>query len=101
MGPFPLGAQACGAIAKVARRRVPPHAAARGNARDRFMKFGASMFFTDYSMGAAELAVPLEAPGFHLGLAPEHSPIPPLPKAGFISGCRPPKQYYDSHGPVR
>ena len=40
------------------------------------MKFGASMFFTDYSMGAAELAVALEERGFDIVWAPEHSHIP-------------------------
>ena len=40
------------------------------------MKFGASMFFTDYSMGAAELAVALEQRGFDIVWAPEHSHIP-------------------------
>ena len=32
------------------------------------MEFGASMFFTDYSMGPGELAQALEARGFEFGL---------------------------------
>jgi N-acyl-D-aspartate/D-glutamate deacylase len=40
------------------------------------MKFGASMFFTDYSMGPAELAVAVEERGFDIVWSPEHSHIP-------------------------
>ncbi len=40
------------------------------------MDFGASMFFTDYSMTPAELGRALEARGFELVWAPEHSHIP-------------------------
>ena len=40
------------------------------------MHFGASMFFTDYSMTAPELAQALEARGFESVWAPEHSHIP-------------------------
>jgi len=40
------------------------------------MNFGASMFFTDYSMTSAELAQALEARGFESVWAPEHSHIP-------------------------
>src|SRR5712671_5389644 len=83
---------------KVARCRVPPQAA-RGNARDRLMKFGASMFFTDYSMGAAELAVALEERGFDIVWAPEHSHIPLSRKSDFIMGGELPKRYYDVMDP--
>src|SRR4030088_3515186 len=86
-------------LGKVARRRAPPHAAGRGNARDRFMKFGASMFFTDYSMAAAELAVALEQRGFDIVWAPEHSHIPLSRKSGFILGGELPKRYYDVMDP--
>jgi hypothetical protein len=37
------------------------------------MKFGASMFFTDYSMGSAELAVALEERGFDIILGRRNS----------------------------
>jgi alkanesulfonate monooxygenase SsuD/methylene tetrahydromethanopterin reductase-like flavin-dependent oxidoreductase (luciferase family) len=63
------------------------------------MKFGASMFFTDYSMGAAELAVALEERGFDIVWAPEHSHIPLSRKSGFILGGELPKRYYDVMDP--
>ena len=63
------------------------------------MKFGASMFFTDYSMAAAELAVALEARGFDIVWAPEHSHIPLSRKSGFILGGELPKRYYDVMDP--
>ena len=63
------------------------------------MKFGASMFFTDYSMGAAELAVALEERGFDIVWAPEHSHIPVSRKSGFILGGELPKRYHDVMDP--
>src|SRR6476660_6311014 len=63
------------------------------------MKFGASMFFTDYSMGAAELAVALEERGFDIVWAPEHSHIPLSRKSDFIMGGELPKRYYDVMDP--
>ena len=57
------------------------------------MKFGASMFFTDYSMGPAELAVALEERGFDIVWAPEHSHIPTSRKSSFILGSELPKRY--------
>jgi len=63
------------------------------------MKFGASMFFTDYSMGAAELAVALEQRGFDIVWAPEHSHIPLSRKSDFIMGGELPKRYYDVMDP--
>ena len=70
-----------------------------GNARRRLMKFGASMFFTDYSMGPAELAVALEERGFDIVWAPEHSHIPTSRKSSFILGSELPKRYYDVMDP--
>jgi probable F420-dependent oxidoreductase len=63
------------------------------------MDFGAAMFFTDYSISAAELARELEARGFESLWAPEHSHIPlsrktPLPSGGELS-----RQYYDVMDP--
>jgi len=63
------------------------------------MQIGAAMFFTDYSIGAAELARELEARGFESMWAPEHSHIPlsrntPLPSGGELS-----RQYYDVMDP--
>ena len=40
------------------------------------MQIGAAMFFTDYSISAADLARALEERGFELVWAPEHSHIP-------------------------
>jgi len=63
------------------------------------MKFGASMFFTDYSMGPAKLAVALEERGFDIVWAPEHSHIPTSRKSSFILGSELPKRYYDVMDP--
>jgi probable F420-dependent oxidoreductase len=74
--------------------------------RDRFdqaggddMKFGASMFFTDYSMTPAALATALEERGFDILLAPEHSHIPLSRKTPFPLGPELPKRYYDVMDP--
>jgi len=63
------------------------------------MKFGAAMFFTDYSMGPAELAVELEQRGFDIIWAPEHSHIPLSRKTPFVLGGDLPKRYYDVMDP--
>ncbi len=63
------------------------------------MKFGASMFFTDYSMGPAELAVAAEERGFDIVWAPEHSHIPASRKTPFVLGGDLPKRYYDVMDP--
>jgi alkanesulfonate monooxygenase SsuD/methylene tetrahydromethanopterin reductase-like flavin-dependent oxidoreductase (luciferase family) len=63
------------------------------------MLFGASMFFTDYSMGAGELAKALEERGFESVWAPEHSHIPLSRESAFPSGGELPKQYCDVMDP--
>ena len=63
------------------------------------MKFGASMFFTDCSMGPAELAVAAEERGFDIVWAPEHSHIPASRKTPFVLGGDLPKRYYDVMDP--
>jgi hypothetical protein len=63
------------------------------------MKFGASMFFTDYSMAPAELAIALEQRGFDIVWAPEHSHIPSSRKTPFVLGGDLPKRYYDVMDP--
>lgn len=63
------------------------------------MHFGASMFFTDYSMAPAELAVALEQRGFESVWAPEHSHIPLSRRSPFPGGGDLPKQYYDVMDP--
>jgi probable F420-dependent oxidoreductase len=63
------------------------------------MDFGAAMFFTDYSMGAADLAQALEARGFESVWAPEHSHIPTSRRSPYQAGGDLPKQYYDVMDP--
>jgi probable F420-dependent oxidoreductase len=63
------------------------------------MHIGAAMFFTDYSMSAADLARALEERGFESVWAPEHSHIPLSRKSAFAGGGELPKQYYDVMDP--
>jgi len=63
------------------------------------MDFGAAMFFTDYSMGAGDLAQALEARGFESVWAPEHSHIPISRRSPYQAGGDLPKQYYDVMDP--
>src|ERR1700742_4428573 len=63
------------------------------------MKFGASMFFTDYSMTPVALARALEDRGFYILFAPEHSHIPLSRKTPFVLGAELPKRYYDVMDP--
>ena len=61
------------------------------------MEFGASIFFTDYSITAAELGVALEERGFDSVWAAEHShiPVPRRTRADSELG----KRYYDVMDP--
>lgn len=63
------------------------------------MKFGASMFFTDYSITPAELARAMEDRGFDTLWAPEHSHIPLSRKTPFPLGPELPKRYFDVMDP--
>jgi probable F420-dependent oxidoreductase len=63
------------------------------------MHFGASMFFTDYSMTPGELAQALEARGFESIWAPEHSHIPTSRRTPYPGGGDLPKAYYDVMDP--
>ncbi len=63
------------------------------------MDFGASMFFTDYSMAPGELAQALEARGFESVWAPEHSHIPSSRLSQPASGGTLGRQYYDVMDP--
>src|SRR5260221_8251263 len=63
------------------------------------MEFGASIFFTDYSISPAALAIALEERGFDSVWAAEHSHIPvprrtPPPGGGELA-----KRYYDVMDP--
>src|SRR5437764_11361097 len=63
------------------------------------MDFGAMMFMTDYSIGAAELGRALEERGFESLWHPEHSHIPLSRKTPFPGGGELPKMYYDAMDP--
>jgi len=63
------------------------------------MDFGAAIFFTDYSMGPAELGRALEERGFGSLWAPEHSHIPLSRSSPFPAGGDVPKKYYDVMDP--
>jgi probable F420-dependent oxidoreductase len=63
------------------------------------LKFGVSMFFTDYSMRPGELGAALEQRGFESVWAPEHSHIPLSRKTPFPGGGDLPKKYYDCMDP--
>jgi len=63
------------------------------------MDFGASMFFTDYSMTPTALAQALEERGFESVWAPEHSHIPLSRESPFPGGGDVPKRYYDVMDP--
>ena len=63
------------------------------------VKFGTSMFFTDYSMAPGELGKALEERGFESVWAPEHSHIPLSRKTPFPAGGDVPKRYYDAMDP--
>jgi probable F420-dependent oxidoreductase len=63
------------------------------------MYFGVSMFHTDYSIPAVELAPALEARGFESMWAPEHSHIPVSRRMPFPGGGELPKAYYDIMDP--
>ena len=65
------------------------------------MDFGAAMFFTDYSMTAADLGQALEARGFESVWAPEHSHIPLSRKTPFPGGGRSTETVLRCDGPVR
>lgn len=63
------------------------------------MEFGASMFFTDYSMAPGAVARALEERGFESVWAPEHSHIPVNRDSPYPAGGELPKRYYDVMDP--
>ena len=63
------------------------------------MKFGAAIFFTEYSIGPRELGHALEERGFESLWAPEHSHIPLSRKTPYPGGGDLPKEYYDVMDP--
>ena len=63
------------------------------------MHFGVSMFHTDYSIPAVELARALEARGFESMWAPEHSHIPASRRTPFPGGGELPRPYSEVMDP--
>ena len=63
------------------------------------MDFGASMFFTDYSMTPTALGRAIEERGSSSVWAPEHSHIPLSRKSPWPGGGELPKRYYDCMDP--
>lgn len=57
------------------------------------LKFGITMFVTDYSLGPAELARAVEERGFDLLLFPEHTHIPTSRRTPWPGGAELPKEY--------
>jgi probable F420-dependent oxidoreductase len=63
------------------------------------MEYGASIFFTDYSITPTALAVAMEERGFDSLWAAEHSHIPVPRKTPAPGGGELPKRYYDVMDP--
>src|SRR5271157_3491377 len=63
------------------------------------MEFGASIFFTEYSISPTELAVALEERGLDVLWAPEHSHIPSSRRTPAPGGGELAKRYYDVMDP--
>src|SRR6202045_1703475 len=75
---------------------IPTPATTKGSGQ---MHFGVSMFHTDYSMPAVDLARALEERGFESMWAPEHSHIPVSRRTPFPGGGELPKPYYEVMDP--
>jgi hypothetical protein len=63
------------------------------------VEFGASIFFTDYSISPVALAIALEERGFDSLWAAEHSHIPVPRRTPPPGGGELPKRYYDVMDP--
>ena len=61
------------------------------------MKFGISIFATDYAIHPSELAREIEARGFESVWLPEHTHIPVNTRSPFPGGGEIPKQYWHTH----
>src|SRR5580693_4558724 len=65
----------------------------------RSMEFGASIFFTDYSISSTELAMAMEERGLDALWVAEHSHIPVPRRTPAPGGGELPKRYYDVMDP--
>ena len=63
------------------------------------MKFGVSMFNTDYAMRIDDLARAVEERGFESLWLPEHTHIPKSRKSPWPGGANLPKEYWHTHDP--
>jgi probable F420-dependent oxidoreductase len=63
------------------------------------MKFGVSMFNTDYSIRIDDLAREVEARGLESLWVPEHTHIPKSRKSPWPGGPNLPKEYWHTHDP--
>src|ERR1043165_8921783 len=63
------------------------------------MRFGVTMFATDYAIPPHELAVEAEKRGYESVWFPEHSHIPTSRKSPWPGGPELPKFYYDTYDP--
>ena len=65
------------------------------------LNFGASMFFTDYSMAPGELGIALEQRGFEFGLGTGALAHPAQPQDTISRGRRSAQEVLRRNGPVR
>lgn len=63
------------------------------------MKYGLTIFVTDYAMPAVDLAIEAERRGFESLWFPEHTHIPASRKTPFPGGGDLPQHYYDTFDP--
>ena len=63
------------------------------------MKFGVTIFLTDYSIGPAEMAVALEERGFESLWVPEHTHIPASRRTPWPGGADLPQEYWHTLDP--
>ena len=85
----------------VARRCVPPQAGPGRRKGDRFMKFGASMFFTDYSMAAGGARGRAGGARLRHRLGARAFAHPAVAQVGLHPGRRAAQALLRRHGPVR
>ena len=64
------------------------------------MKYGATIFPTEYSIGPAELAVAMEERGFESLWVAEHTHIPASRETPWPGGADLPQMYYDVYSPL-